>query len=137
MRRYLINFWFIFTITTAVFNSVSTANASDDYSAVEVQLAGDRHLENLLIDGVINFIDFEMASSIKAVVVDNHPIIFAGDGYYVSCVTLVDAEGKEYPVDMYLYPSKNGLVVSHTVYGMVGRENFKKLAKAGVVKKLK
>lgn len=136
MKKNAAIFWIIFTTTASIFNSINIANASEKYSPVEVQYAGDRYLESLLIDGVINFIDFETSSSIKAVVVDNHPIIFEGEGYFVSCVTLVDTSGKEYPVDMYLYPSENGLIVSHTTYGTAGREDFRKLAKSGIVKKL-
>jgi len=39
-------------------------------------------------------------------------------------------------VDLYIYEGSSGLVVSDITFGMQGREDFRRLAKSGAVKKL-
>ena len=137
MTKHSLNHRLMITISCAIIALFTAANASDRYTPVEVQLASNDYLKNLHIDGVINFMDFETNRSVKAVVIDNHPMLFEGDGFYISCVTLVDASGKEYPVDMYVYPSENGPTVSHAAFGMASRGRFMELMKSGAVSKLR
>jgi len=88
------------------------------------------------VNGRTMFINFDNLKSVSSVPVDNHPLIFRGDGFYVACITLLDEEGKEYPADLYIYEHDGKLTVSDITFGDVGREDFRRLAKSGAVEKL-
>jgi len=128
----------ILTAAFIIFASVHFASASERHPVdpVSLQVFVDRHIESIMVDGRIKFIDFDDLRSVSTVPVDNHPLIFKGEGFYVACITVIDESGKEYPVDLYIFENSTGLVVSDITFGMEGREDFRRLAKSGAVRKL-
>jgi uncharacterized radical SAM superfamily protein len=115
---------------------MATTCAAADYTDIEVQVAVDDYLSEIMIDNKINFLDFEKLSPVQSVPVEAHPLVFRGDGYYVACVTVIDSAGSEYPVDLYLFENEGELVVGHVTFGIEGREAFRRLAKSGAVERM-
>ena len=118
----------------SIWSSAAWTQGSTD--KVSLQIFVDQHIESLMVNGRIMFIDFDNLKSVSSVPVDNHPLMFRGDGFYVACITLLDEEGKEYPVDLYIYEHDGKLTVSDITFGEAGREDFRRLAKSGAVEKL-
>jgi len=118
--------------------SAHFASAADQgpVDPVSLQIFVDKHVESIMVDGQLKFIDFDELKSVSTIPVDSHPLIFKGEGFYVACITVIDESGKEYPVDLYIYEGSSGLVVSDITFGMQGREDFRRLAKSGAVKKM-
>lgn len=107
-----------------------------EFDSVQVQLVADQYIDAITVEGTVRFIDFEQLKSVSAVPVEAHPLVFRGDGYYVACITLLDEAGIEYPVDLYLFEDKGGLVVTDVTFGEEGREDFRRLARSGAVTRI-
>lgn len=115
---------------------LSSMVSAADYTDIEVQIAVDNYLSEIMIDNQINFLDFDKLIPVRSVPVEAHPLVFRGDGYYVACVTVIDTDGTEYPVDLYLFDNKDKLVVGHVTFGKEGREAFRRLARSGAVERM-
>jgi hypothetical protein len=71
----------------------------------QLQATLQRTLGRSMIDGALHHVDLETGDLRTYYPTENHEIILRMGDVYVMCATLVDAEGREVPVDYYLVES--------------------------------
>jgi hypothetical protein len=125
----------------AVFFSLPTwivaATASENSNEVteKAKLIGlvDSHLDTISLGSEIKFIDFATLNPVAAVITDTHPMLFQAEDYFVACITAIDVEGTEYPIDIYIFKSGSDLKVTDMKFGQNGRNDLMRLMEKGLV----
>ena len=80
----------------------------------ELQAEMQRHIDRIAIDGVIQHLDLQSGALLELFPTEAHAMILIGDGYYVLCSDLVDANGTFYPADFYMLPTEGVFHVFRT-----------------------
>lgn len=97
----------------------------------ELQVAMQRHVDRNLVEGAVLHIDLETGDLMEFFPTAAHPMIMAGENYYIVCADLVDAEGNQFDVDYYLTKTARGYKVVRTEID--NRSELKDLVSAGLV----
>lgn len=105
--------------------------AQENISSIDVQLFVQSEIENLLVNDTLSFVDFEQQKIVQTVPLEAHPMIFEGDGMYVACITVASVNGDEYPVDIYLLDTENGLRTTQVTFGQGPRDQLKSMMSSG------
>ena len=116
-------------------DNTSLLNDTNQIKKTSIQKLVDNHIDSLFLDSKIFFVDFDSSKPVSAVPIDIHPMIFAADQYFVACITVIDDEGIEYPVDIYIFENKSELIVSDIKFGNRGRSDLIRLMEMGLVSK--
>lgn len=98
-----------------------------------IQKLVDNQIDSLLIDSKLYFVDFGTLKPVEAVPIDNHPMIFIADKYFVACITLLDNTGAEHPADIYVFEKNGEMRVSDIKFGNSGRNDLLRLMELGLV----
>ena len=94
-----------------------------------LQVAMQRHVDRLTIDGVYLHLNDNSGEVQKLNPVTAHPMIIQMGPHYVLCFDFRDAAGTELPVDFYMARKGNSFEVFHTAVN--NRGLLKGLMKAG------
>lgn len=121
------------TATTCALFSLCAlpALAQEKFSSIDVQLFVQSEIENRLVNNTLSFVDFEQQKVVQTVPLEAHPMIFEGDGIYVACITVASVNGDEYPVDIYLLDTEEGLRTTQVTFGQGPRDQLKSMMKSG------
>ena len=120
---------FAATIASA---STSFASGEDRVSVrTELQVAMQRHVDRNLVEGAVLHIDLDSGDLMQFFPTAAHPMIMAGEDYFIVCADLVDAEGNQFDVDYYMAATARGYKVVRTEID--NRSELKGLVSAGLV----
>ena len=90
--------------------------ADEDRAAIrtELQVAMQRHIGRTVVDGQMTHIDLTTGALTQLYPTQAHPMVLAGDGFYVLCSDLASADGSTLDVDYYMVESARGYRVFRT-----------------------
>ena len=116
--------------------TLATAAAAEDETAMaaDLQIAMQRHIDRAVIDGALLHLDPATGTLTPFYPTKAHPVILAGEGYFVLCGELADAAGRVVEVDYYLAPAGGGFRVFRTEID--NRAPLRQMMAAGLVERL-
>ena len=122
-------------VLIAAFLLVPHAAFAEDASGIKIELQASmqRHIDRGLIDGQMLSVNFEDGSIKGYFPTKVHSDVLKGDGYFVMCSEVVDAEGQSIDVDYYLARGERGFKVFKTAIN--NRAPLIALINAGEVKR--
>lgn len=124
------------SLAFASFLSLSPALADDATDLIaELQMTMQRHVDQSLIDGAIQRLDFETGDMVRYFPNDTHSMVMAMGEDYVLCLGLTTENGSSAPVDFYITETGSGFRVYQTEIN--NREVLENLMRAGRVERIK
>ncbi len=110
------------------------AFAAEDKVSIrtELQVAMQRHVDRSLVGGILLHVDLECGDLKEYFPTAAHPMIMQGDGYFIVCADLIDAEGTQFDVDYYMAETERGYRVVRREID--NRSELKDLVSAGLVR---
>ncbi|MDF1790413.1 MAG: hypothetical protein P1U88_00815 [Thalassobaculaceae bacterium] len=130
--------WAVLLFAVALGFAAPSADAESNLSLDDqaaLQAAMQRHIDRVLVDGAVLYIDRESGEARQLHPVTAHPMILAYGEHFVLCFDFRDEDGKNVPIDYYMARQDRSYVVFHTA--VADRTLLKELMGSGRVTRLK